>query len=176
MPFLIWTTHLTDRLRESNQSKPPPVATAPLASSTGASLNLTPLPTWDKIASMSELYLLYCDSQPLPLFCRTGFLDTLGSRDPEIIYAMLALSTRFSESSYGSSNELVGIVNSYTETARNLVAKRVWEGPIELSTLQSLCILSLVDFTSKCSHKEIALQVFLTCHSRWKHTPLNNSQ
>lgn len=142
----------------NNQSEPPPppVANASPTTSTGAPVPpdmpaSTPLPAWDKIASVSELYLLYCESQPLPLFCRTSFVDTLSSRDPEIIYAILALSTRFSESSNGSSNELVNMVNSYTETTRNLVSKRVWEGPVELSTLQSLCILSLVDFTSKCS-------------------------
>ena len=160
--------HFTDRPRDNNQSEVPSVAKAPLPSSMAASMTpykpaLTPLPAWDKIASMSKLYLLYCDSQPLPLFCRTNFLGTLSSRDPGIIYAMLALSTRFSESSYGSPSELVNIVNSYTETARNLVAKRIWEGPVELSTLQSLCILSLVDFTSKCSlHIETVLQSFLT--------------
>lgn len=112
---------------------------------------LTPLPDWDKVLSIAKLYLLYCDSQPLPLFCRADFLDTLGSRDPETIYAMLALGIRFSESSFGNADELVNISNRHAETARGLVAKRVWEGPVELSTLQSLCILSLVDFTSKGS-------------------------
>lgn len=41
------------------------------------------------------------------------------------------------------------LVNSYAEVARGLVMKRVSEGPVELSTLQCLCLLSLVDFTSK---------------------------
>lgn len=98
---------------------------------------------------MAKLYLLYCESQPLPLFHRDTFISSLGSRDPEIIYAMLALSVRFSDQSYRDTNELVNLANSYAEVARSLVMKRVSKGPVELSTLQSLCLLSLVDFTSK---------------------------
>lgn len=122
---------------------------------------LMPLPTWDKVLSIAELYLLYCESQPLPLFCRVNFLSTLGSRDLEVIYAMVALSIRFSEPSFGSADGLVDMVNSYAEVARGLVTKRVWEGPVELSTLQSLCLLSLVDFTSK--------QVYLTNANFYSH-------
>lgn len=155
------------------------MANAPLLASMNASMpyisNLTPLPAWDKVLSIAELYLLYCESQPLPLFCRSDFLGTLGSRDPEIIYAMLALGIRFSESSYGSADELVNIANRYAETARGLVAKRVWEGPVELSTLQCLCILSLVDFTSKgLVSLKFPFQTVLIRYPRWKYASLNN--
>lgn len=102
---------------------------------------------------MAELYLLYCDSQPLPLFHRESFLRTLEGRDPEIIYAMMALSIRFAEDLYQDTNELLKLVNGYAEVARSLVMKRISEGPLELSTLQCLCLLSLVDFTSKLSIK-----------------------
>lgn len=101
--------------------------------------------------SAAELYLLYCDSQPLPLFHRDSFLGTLDSRDPEVIYAMMALSIRFSENLYRDTRELMRLVNSYAEVARSLVMNRISEGPVELSTLQCLCLLSLVDFTSKMS-------------------------
>ena len=134
----------------------------------------TPLPSWDRVLSIAELYLLYCESQPLPLFHRSTFLSTLGNRDPEIIYAILALSIRFSGRSSGNADELVDTVSSYTEVARSLVTKRVWEGPVELSTLQSLCLLSLVDFTSKSHFDTCAtLQIRLTWPSRRKYTPLN---
>lgn len=45
--------------------------------------------------------------------------------------------------------DVVEVVNTYAEVARGLVMKRVSEGPVELSTLQCLCLLSLVDFTSE---------------------------
>lgn len=91
---------------------------------------------------------MYCESQPLPLFHRGSFLASLQTREMEIIYAMLALSLRFSDA-YPRTRDLTELVNSYAEVARGLVMKRVSEGPVELSTLQCLCLLSLVDFTSK---------------------------
>lgn len=97
---------------------------------------------------MAELYLTYCHSQPLPLFQKEGFLNSLGSRDPEIVYAMLALSIRFSPEESSRTGGFTSLINGYTEVARGLVMRRVSEGPIELSTLQSLCLLSLVDFAS----------------------------
>ncbi|KAJ6032662.1 hypothetical protein N7540_003394 [Penicillium herquei] len=56
------------------------------------------LPTWEEIIPIAELYLLYCESQPLPLFHRETFLTSLQGRDIEIIYGILALSLRFSDS------------------------------------------------------------------------------
>ena len=125
----------------------PPVVGSSTASSRLNSL--TPLPAWAKVVAIAELYLSYCESQPLPLFHRGSFLESLGTRDPEIIYAMLALSIRFAEDQYLDVNDLIARINGYTEVARSLVMKRVSEGPVELSTLQALCLLSLVDFTSK---------------------------
>lgn len=107
-----------------------------------------PFPTWEKVLAIAELYLIYCHSQPLPLFQKEGFLDSLRSRDPEIVYAMLALSIRFSQDESSQTGGFTSLVNGYTEVARGLVMRRVSEGPIELSTLQSLCLLSLVDFAS----------------------------
>lgn len=74
-------------------------------------------------------------------------MANLKMRDVEIIYAILALSLRFSDS-YRNYPDLTGLVNAYAEVARGLVMKRVSEGPVEISTLQCLCLLSLVDFTS----------------------------
>lgn len=108
------------------------------------------LPPWDDIVASAELYLLYCDCQPLALFDRDSFIRTLESRDPEVLLSMLALASRFSDDPNVRAN-LTEIVKSYVEAARGLVIRRLSDGPIELSTLQSLCLLSLVDFTSKLS-------------------------
>lgn len=98
---------------------------------------------------MAELYLLYCDSQPLPLFHGKTFLASLPKRDAEVVLAILALGIRFT-TSYCNDDYYIHEVNSYAEVARGLVMKRVSEGPVEISTLQCLCLLSLVDFTSEC--------------------------
>lgn len=107
------------------------------------------LPPWEDILHVADLYLLYCDSQPLPLFCREGFLASLQARETEVLFAILALASRFSFS-YQNGEESTDLVNGYAEVARGLVMKRVSDGPVELSTLQSLCLLSLVDLTSQC--------------------------
>lgn len=78
-------------------------------------------------------------------------MRTLGSRDPEVIYAILALTIRFSDETFSADRDFSTLANKYAEMARTLVMERVSEGPVELSTLQCLCLLSLVDFTSKIS-------------------------
>lgn len=102
----------------------------------------------EKEESVGKLYLLYCDCQPLPLFNRASLIRTLRSRDPEVIYAMIALTIRFSNEDFPDDVDSSHLANKYAEMARTLVMRRVSEGPVELSTLQCLCLLSLVDFTS----------------------------
>ena len=83
----------------------------------------------------------------MPLFHRDSLIINIKSREPELIYAILALSLRFSEDDHLMNNN-AELTDNYAETARMLAMKRVSEGPVELSTLQSLCLLSLIDFTS----------------------------
>ena len=93
------------------------------------------------------MYLRYCDSQPLPLFHRQSFVETLGDRNPELILSILALALRYTD------ERVVGRkdheVTGYVEAARKIVSKKVFHGTVELSTIQSLCILALVDFTGE---------------------------
>ncbi|KAJ5772884.1 hypothetical protein N7457_007780 [Penicillium paradoxum] len=110
------------------------------------------LPPWEEIIPIAELYLLYCDSQPLPLFHRDSFLSSLQTRETELLFAILALGFRFSYA-HQTRSDFTVLVNGYAEVARALVMKRVSEGPVELSTLQCLCILSLVDFTNGNTHR-----------------------
>jgi hypothetical protein len=111
------------------------------------------LPPWEKMLEIAQAFLVYCDCQPLPLFHRQTFLATLGNRYPEIIYAILALAIRFCSPNLlndadGNATSLHALVPSYVEAARERVIKRVLSGPVEISTLQSLCLLSMVDYTS----------------------------
>jgi hypothetical protein len=132
------------------------------------------LPPWEEIISIAEVYLLYCDSQPLPLFHRDSFLSSLQTREAELLFAILALALRFS---YAHRNraDLTSVVNGYAEVARGLVMKRVSEGPVELSTLQCLCILSLVDFTSMGPWFSISI-FGLIISTRWQHASLQHPQ
>lgn len=153
LSFLLTIIHgsLTSS-RVGSRGEPPAASAAQLSTgmiTPGPSTSVI-LPPWDEIIPLAELYVLYCESQPLPLFHTSSFISSLQTRDIEIIYAVLALSLRFSNSRRDSSS-LSEQVNSYAEVARGLVMKRVSEGPVEVSTLQCLCLLSLVDFTSMCS-------------------------
>jgi hypothetical protein len=42
--------------------------------------------------------------------------------------------------------------DDFLEEARRITMGRVYEGEVELSTLQTLCLLSMVDFTSRRNH------------------------
>jgi hypothetical protein len=105
------------------------------------------LPPWDIIVTIAELYLLYCDCQPLPLFERDSFMASLETRDPEVLLSLLALASRFSDDPRIQAS-LTNNVKGYTDAAKALVNRRVTEGPVEISTLQTLCLLSLLHFTS----------------------------
>ncbi|PBP22833.1 hypothetical protein BUE80_DR006239 [Diplocarpon rosae] len=104
------------------------------------------LPSWEVILEAAENYLKFCDCQPLPLFKRSNFLRTLKAREPEVIFSILALASRFTDT-YGRCSDEARLIGGYVEAARTIVAKKVFEGAVELSTIQSLCLLTLVDFT-----------------------------
>ena len=72
------------------------------------------------------------------------------TQEPEVLFALLALTVRFSTAAYFREN-LQEWIKGYAETARSLVMKRISEGPVEMSTLQSLCLLTLIDHTSELS-------------------------
>lgn len=106
--------------------------------------------SWEMIERVAKLYLMYCDCQPLPLFHSQTFMQSLRTRDPEIIYAIIALAMRFVDDmvlhGFEDADKRSG---DFAEKAREIVMKRVSRGPVELSTLQCLCLLSLIDFASK---------------------------
>lgn len=103
------------------------------------------LPSGSVVTAAAETYLLYCDCQPLPLFHRGSFIEIIETRDTELLFALLALTYRFSDNPELRSHN----VDELVEASRAVVTQRVYEGTVELSTLQSLCLISLVDFTSK---------------------------
>ncbi|RDW84493.1 hypothetical protein BP6252_02083 [Coleophoma cylindrospora] len=125
----------------------PPQGTSSPSSTKRPLLPTSSLPPWDMKIWAAQKYLLYCDCQPLALFHRDSFIATLGDRDSEVMFAILALTIRFSEDSpfYGDCGELAA---GYAEAARVIVMQSVSQGTVELSTLQSLCLLSLIDFSN----------------------------
>ncbi|KAH8647737.1 hypothetical protein BX600DRAFT_484365 [Xylariales sp. PMI_506] len=101
-------------------------------------------PEQDDLLEAGRLYLIWCHRQPLTLFQRESFLQSLRFRDRELILAIQALSLRFAPGQLGYQSSKL---RSMAKASRDLVMGRLTEGQIELSTLQTLCLLAFLDFT-----------------------------
>jgi hypothetical protein len=71
-------------------------------------------------------------------------MQTLHNREPELLFALLALAGRFLRPATSRTS-----ADEFLENSRRMVMGRICEGEVELSTLQTLCLLSMIDFTSK---------------------------
>ncbi|CAG9951581.1 unnamed protein product [Clonostachys rosea f. rosea IK726] len=91
-----------------------------------------------------ELYLQWCHDQPISLFRKDKVLSTLGSRDQEIQLAISALAARFPPGDF-KAEKRQGVASA-VRSCRKLVTDRITNGKVRLSTLQCLCILSMVGF------------------------------
>ena len=119
--------------------------------------------------------MAYFDSQPLPVFHRQSFLQTLGDRDPEVLFAILALALRYTDKlATGHRDQEVA---GYVEASRNIVSKKVFHGTVELSTIQALCLLSLVDFTGELNPPPFSSFKWSVSNlERWEYTTREHSQ
>jgi hypothetical protein len=73
-------------------------------------------------------------------------MEKLKERDAEVLFSLLGLALRFNEDGPYQEGE-AHLMKDYVETARALTMKKVMDGIVEVSTIQSLCLLSLIDFT-----------------------------
>ncbi|KAH8890453.1 hypothetical protein GQ53DRAFT_721685 [Thozetella sp. PMI_491] len=124
--------------------RPPSPVPAPRHSSS-TQLLTTALPPWEVMLILADDYLRYCDCQPLPVFYRETFCSTFPDRDPEVVYSVLALTMRYSDNPWARRNAARDCVK-YRQAAHQIVLSRVLEGRVELSTIQALCLLSLIEF------------------------------
>lgn len=97
----------------------------------------------DSVAELDKaerLYTTFCDCQPLPLFA-TGCL-ALRARVKELQLAVILLVSRFA-----GGWSLVGANSAQImQRVRSRVMQTLLDGPVELATLQTMCLLSLVEF------------------------------
>ena len=98
-----------------------------------------------EIKQAGRLYLTWCQNQPVSLFDDDTFLATLGSRDPELLLALQALCLRFPPGSLTSTRRRK--LGAMSRRSRALAMGRVEGGQVDLSTLQTLCLLSMVDLS-----------------------------
>lgn len=99
--------------------------------------------TREILTVVARAYLKYCECQPIPLFDETTFVQSLPDREPELVYSVFAMATRFCDNTQVPLPSLDQI-SHYCEAAYRLVMTRLIDGNVELSTLQTLCLLSLL--------------------------------
>lgn len=94
-----------------------------------------------------SLYFQYCHKQPLWLFDPDGLSMPEGCRN-EVIFGILALALRYSNNDFlhGRTDQLC---RRYAEAACSLVMLRITQGTVDLSTMQSLCLIALAEYISK---------------------------
>ncbi|KAF4996211.1 hypothetical protein FDECE_12553 [Fusarium decemcellulare] len=123
-----------------------------IASTSSSACNAPPVdhPTdvpWELATDIAKAYLDYCDCQPLPLFLRDGFVSSFPNRDLGIVYGVIALATRFADKPVGSAPDDTLIDSRrYAEAARRRATSQLASSCVELHTLQTLCLLALVNF------------------------------
>lgn len=98
----------------------------------------------ENLLAMGRLYLAWCHGQPIALFDPETFLDSLTFRDLELILALQALSLRYPPSTLTPQKREK--LDSMESEARSAIMTRIASSAVELSTLQTLCVLSLVEF------------------------------
>lgn len=103
-----------------------------------------------ELTSIAETYWTFCESQPLPLFCgnETSFVASFQSREISVIHSVMATVNRFRlDKEY--SQRSAELVAESTSVAYRLVLDRIASCNVELSTLQTMCLVVLLDIDGK---------------------------
>ena len=102
------------------------------------------MPPKDMIAEAIALYFQYCHKQPLWLFDVDDFLIPEKSRS-EVIFGILCLALRYSSNPFleGRTDKLC---RHYAEAARSYAMFRISQGTVDLSTIQTFCLIALAEY------------------------------
>jgi hypothetical protein len=103
-----------------------------------------------EIEALGELYLSFCADQPMLLFPREGFIESLSERNDATLFAIIANSLPYAQDA-GSSSSSSSRKDSqaFREAAQSLVMEHIARGDVRLHTLQSLCLIVFFDFRSE---------------------------
>lgn len=153
--------HDRETTSESNETRGPRVQRGASDEYTALQItNTLPLgmPSKDIVDESIALYFQYCHKQPLWLFDQSELSKQEGCRD-EVIFGILSLALRYSENP-SLQGRIDQMCRQYAEAARNLIMLRISQGTVNLSTMQSLCLIALAQYigkpylklTSRCSH------------------------
>jgi len=102
------------------------------------------LPSKEIVSEAISLYFRYCHKQPLWLLDPEDLASPETCRN-EILFGVLTLALPYSD------NPLIErrkdqMCRQYAESARGLVMFRIAQGSVDLSTMQSLCLIALAEY------------------------------
>ena len=102
------------------------------------------MPPKEVVAEGIALYFQYCDKQPLWLFEPDDLLVPETCRS-EVVFGILSLALRYSRNPFldGRTDQMC---RQYAEAARSYAMLRVAQGTVNLSTIQSFCLIALAEY------------------------------
>lgn len=105
------------------------------------------LPSKEIVSESIGLYFRYCHKQPLWLLDPEDLASPESCRN-EVIFGVLTLALRYSDNPLleGRKDQMC---RQYAESARGLVMFRIAQGSVDLSTMQSLCLIALAEYICK---------------------------
>ncbi|KAJ5298101.1 hypothetical protein N7508_008350, partial [Penicillium antarcticum] len=124
------------------------------------------IPPTEVIFESFDLYRQYCHKQPLWLFDESDLLAP-EIYSQEIMFGILGLALRYSNNPFveGRVDELC---QQYTEAARGIIMLKIARGGVQLSTIQSLCLIALANFIAE----ETNMQIGDDARMAWLHIGL----
>lgn len=111
------------------------------------------MPPNDIVEEAIALYFRYCHKQPLWLLDPDDLARPAECRE-EVVFGILTLALRYSDNPFlaGQTDQ---ICRQYSEAARGLIMLRISEGKVDISTLQSLCLIALAQYIGRKSHAPV---------------------
>lgn len=119
-----------------------------------------------EIEDIGQAYLSFCADQPLPLFSKEGFVESLLDRADSTLFGIIANSLRYNSAIEGALHRKDS--QTFRDAAHSRAMADVGQGQVGLPTLQTLCLIAFFDFTSK-SYYLGATQPSSNNFLRWLH-------
>lgn len=99
-----------------------------------------------RIEMIGEVYLALCADQPLPLFPRDGFVESLLARPDATLFAIVANSLRHASGPEDNFSQRDSHI--FRDASHSRIMADIGDGDADLSTLQALCLIVVFDFAS----------------------------
>ena len=100
-----------------------------------------------QIERLGQAFLTFCADQPLPLFQRDGFVESLLDRADSTLFAIIANSLRLAPDSEDAPHNQDSL--TFRDAAHAKIMADIGGGNVHLFTLQALCLVVFFDFTSE---------------------------